>query len=64
MNRGAISIGHPYGMSGARMVMHALIEEDAVERNMLLSQCVSVGAWGPLGSLRWFKQIKHYCSVV
>ncbi len=23
---GAISIGHPYGMSGARMVMHALIE--------------------------------------
>ena len=23
---GAISIGHPYGMSGARMVGHALIE--------------------------------------
>jgi hypothetical protein len=25
-NGGAISIGHPYGMSGARMVGHALIE--------------------------------------
>ena len=26
VNGGAISIGHPFGMSGARMVMHALIE--------------------------------------
>jgi len=26
VNGGAISIGHPYGMTGARMVMHALIE--------------------------------------
>ena len=26
VNGGAISIGHPYGMSGARMVMHALME--------------------------------------
>ena len=26
VNGGAISIGHPYGMSGARMVGHALIE--------------------------------------
>lgn len=26
INGGAISIGHPYGMSGARMVAHALIE--------------------------------------
>lgn len=26
VNGGAISIGHPYGMSGARMVTHALIE--------------------------------------
>src|SRR5258707_7490584 len=26
VNGGAISIGHPYGMSGARMVRHALIE--------------------------------------
>jgi len=26
VNGGAISIGHPFGMSGARMTMHALIE--------------------------------------
>jgi len=26
VNGGSISIGHPYGMSGARMVGHALIE--------------------------------------
>jgi acetyl-CoA C-acetyltransferase len=26
VNGGAMSIGHPFGMSGARMVMHALIE--------------------------------------
>jgi acetyl-CoA C-acetyltransferase len=26
VNGGAISIGHPYGMSGSRMVAHALIE--------------------------------------
>jgi len=26
VNGGAISIGHPYGMSGSRMVMHALME--------------------------------------
>jgi acetyl-CoA C-acetyltransferase len=26
VNGGAISIGHPYGMSGARMVGHILIE--------------------------------------
>ena len=26
MNGGSISIGHPYGMSGARLVGHALLE--------------------------------------
>ena len=29
---GSISIGHPYGMSGARMVGHALIERQAARR--------------------------------
>ncbi len=32
VNGGAISIGHPYGMSGARMVGHALIEGKAPQR--------------------------------
>ncbi len=27
VNGGSISIGHPYGMTGARMTMHALIGE-------------------------------------
>ena len=27
VNGGAISVGHPFGMSGARMVGHALLEE-------------------------------------
>jgi len=26
VNGGAVAVGHPYGMSGARMVGHALIE--------------------------------------
>ena len=34
VNGGAISIGHPYGMSGARMVAHAQLKENAVVQNM------------------------------
>jgi len=37
VNGGAISIGHPYGMSGARMVGHALIE--GRRRNAKLVVC-------------------------
>jgi acetyl-CoA C-acetyltransferase len=44
VNGGAISIGHPYGMSGARMVGHALIEgRRRGVRYVLITMCVGGG---------------------
>lgn len=44
INGGAISIGHPYGMSGARMIGHALREgKRRGEKYVVITMCVGGG---------------------
>lgn len=44
VNGGAISIGHPYGMSGARMVGHVLLEaRRRGERYAVVTMCIGGG---------------------
>jgi acetyl-CoA C-acetyltransferase len=44
VNGGAISIGHPYGVSGARMTMHALIEgKRRKAKFVIVTMCIGGG---------------------
>jgi len=44
VNGGAISIGHPFGMSGARLVGHALLEgRRRGVRYVVVSMCIGGG---------------------
>ena len=44
VNGGSISIGHPYGMTGARFIGHALIEgKRRGARYVVVSMCVGGG---------------------
>jgi len=44
VNGGAIAIGHPFGMSGARMVGHALLEgRRRGVRYVVVAMCIGGG---------------------
>ena len=46
VNGGGISIGHPFGMSGARLVGQPSLKEKNEMQNMLFARCVLEAVWG------------------